>query len=500
MSGVTSFEPRTGAVAGKIAETTKEELARILEQARTAAPQLAASPPTERSAWLYGISEALEKHVDELVEIADRETALGVQRLTAEVARAAGQLRFYADVGCEGSFLDVTIDDATVTTPRLVRVNRPLGPVAVFGASNFPFAFGLLGNDTGSAIAAGCPVIAKAHPAHVLLSERLAELATEALCSAGAPVGTFAMVASHEAGVGLVKAEPVAAVAFTGSQSGGLTLWRIANERSKVIPVYAEMGTVNPVVVTRGAANDMPKVAKGFVGSFTLGAGQFCTKPGLLFVPSGYRAAEQVGDALLAAQPRPALLTQAIADSFTCGLSDLIEAGAEVIRSVPGAEAGWSVNASVLRVSTGSLRVGSRLLEECFGPVALVAEYDDAVVLRAALRELPGSLAASVITSGDDDPDAGEIIDQVSGSVGRVIVNDWPTGVAFTWAQQHGGPWPATSNPTATSVGAAALRRFVRPIAFQSVPDEWLPIPAQASNPWYLPRRVNGVLTLGWSV
>ena len=165
MSGTTSFEPRTGSVAGTIAETTKEALTRILEQARSAAPQLAASPPTERSAWLYAIAEALEQHVDELVEIADRETALGEQRLTGEVARAAGQLRFYADVAAEGSYLDVTIDDATVTSPRLVRINRPIGPVAVFGASNFPFAFGLLGNDTASAIAAGCPVIAKAHPA-----------------------------------------------------------------------------------------------------------------------------------------------------------------------------------------------------------------------------------------------------------------------------------------------------------------------------------------------
>jgi NADP-dependent aldehyde dehydrogenase len=497
MSGTTSFEPRTGSVAGTIAETTKEELTRILEQARSAAPQLAASPPTERSAWLYAIAEALEQHVDELVEIADRETALGEQRLTGEVGRTAGQLRFYADVAAEGSYLDVTIDDATVTSPRLVRVNRPVGPVAVFGASNFPFAFGLLGNDTASAIAAGCPVIAKAHPAHVLLCERLAELATTALASARAPDGTFAMVAGYEAGASLAQADVVAAVAFTGSQSGGLALWRMANDRSTVIPVYAEMATVNPVIVTRGAASDMVTVAAGFVGSFTLGAGQFCTKPGLLFAPRGSRAAELVGHALLAAQPRPVMLTQGIANAFNGGLGELIDAGAEVVRSVPGADAGWSVNATVLRVPINSLRVGSRFLEECFGPVALIAEYDNVAELRAALLELPGSLAASVIVDDDDDPDSGEIIDQISGSVGRVIVNDYPTGVAFAWAQQHGGPWPATSNPTATSVGAAALRRFVRPIAFQSVPDNRLPAEAQASNPWRLPRRINSVLTPG---
>jgi NADP-dependent aldehyde dehydrogenase len=497
MSGTTSFEPRTGSVAGTIAETTNEELTRILELARSAATLLAASPPTERSAWLQAVAEALEKPVAELVEIADRETALGAQRLTGEVARAAGQLRFYADVAAEGSYLDVTIDDATVTSPRLVRVNRPLGPVAVFGASNFPFAFGLLGNDTASAIASGCPVIAKAHPAHVLLCERLAELATTALASAPAPEGTFAMVAGYEAGASLVQADVVAAVAFTGSQIGGLALWRMANDRSTVIPVYAEMATVNPVIVTRGAASDMATVAAGFVGSFTLGAGQFCTKPGLLFAPRGSRAAELVGDALVAAQPRPVMLTQGIASAFNGGLGELIDAGAEVVRSVPGVDAGWSVSATVLRVPINSLRVGSRFLEECFGPVALIAEYDDVAELRAALLELPGSLAASVIVDDDDDPDSGEIIDLVSGSVGRVIVNDWPTGVAFTWAQQHGGPWPATSNPTATSVGAAALRRFVRPIAFQSVPDNRLPAEAQASNPWRLPRRINGTLAPG---
>jgi NADP-dependent aldehyde dehydrogenase len=305
------------------------------------------------------------------------------------------------------------------------------------------------------------------------------------------------MVAGYEAGASLAKADAIAAIAFTGSQSGGLALWRMANERSTVIPVYAEMATVNPVIVTRGAASDMATVAAGFVGSFTLGSGQFCTKPGLLFAPRGSNAADLVGDALVAAQPRPVMLTQGIANAFEGGLTELIDAGGEVVRSVPGADAGWSVNATVLRVPIGSLQVGSRFLEECFGPVALIAEYDDVADLRTALLELPGSLAASVIMGDDDDPDSGEIIAQVSGSVGRVIVNDWPTGVAFTWAQQHGGPWPATSNPMATSVGAAALRRFVRPIAFQSVPDNRLPAEAQTSNPWRLPRRINGLLTRG---
>ena len=220
----------------------------------------------------------------------------------------------------EGSFLAVTVDDATGTTPRLVRVNRPLGPVAVFGASNFPFAFSVLGNDTGAALAAGCPVVVKGHSAHIALTMRQAEIARAALAAAGAPEGTFDVVVGHDAGVGLVEAAEITAVAFTGSQSGGLALWRIANEREVVIPVYAEMGTVNPVVVTRDGAADMASVAAGFVGSFTMGHGQFCTKPGIMLAPVGSGAADAVAAALREAGPSPVMLTRSIAESVAGGI------------------------------------------------------------------------------------------------------------------------------------------------------------------------------------
>lgn len=497
MSMIASYHPRRPAIAPNTPDTTWAELAQILDQARIAAPTMAATAPRERQTWLYRVAAALVQHAEELVAIADHETHLGVERLTAEVGRTAAQLRFYGDVAREGSFLGVSIDERTATTPRLVRVNRPLGPVAVFGASNFPFAFGVLGNDTGSAIAAGCPVIVKGHPAHAQLSSRLAGLADDALTAEGAPSGTFALVNGFETGVDLVKADTVAAVAFTGSQSGGLALWRIANERKSVIPVFAEMGTVNPAIVTRRAAAHIARIAEGFVGSFTLGSGQFCTKPGILFAPRGCRAAQTVGDALTAADPRPTLLTQAIAAAFETGLTELIAAGAEVVRSVPAGVRGWSASATVLRAHIDALTGESRLLEECFGPVAVVVEYDDDAELEAALASLQGSLAASVF-AGDDDPDLGRIVAQVTASVGRVIVNEWPTGVAFTWAQQHGGPWPATTNPSATSVGAAALNRFVRPVAFQSAPEECLPPEARSANPWRLPCRLNGIPTPAW--
>jgi NADP-dependent aldehyde dehydrogenase len=492
---ITSYNPRTGQVNGTVEEIVPDEIRLVVERASDASSAMAAASPRQRSGWLHAVAAALVANTAELVELADVETALGYTRLASEVSRAAGQLRFYGDVAAEGSYLAATIDRATSTTPSLARVNQPLGPVAVFGASNFPFAFGVLGNDFGSAWAAGCPVVVKAHPAHPLLSGRLAGLARTALLGAGAPDGSLEMVVGYDAGVTLVRDEGVAALAFTGSQAAGLALWRIANERRTVIPTYAEMSTVNPVVVTRAAAaTRMEEIAEGFVGSFTLGSGQFCTKPGLLFAPAGAAAVEAIGRALRQASPEPVMLTAAIARSTAEGLEELRFAGARVVELVEASVEGWCAPAAVLEASIDALQDGSRLLEECFGAVAVVVEYSDLAEIVAAVDRLQGSLAASVFTADEDDPDAAAYLALLSPKVGRLCANDWPTGVAYTWAQQHGGPWPSTSASWATSVGAAALDRFVRPVAYQSLRDEWLPPALQAANPWNLSRRVNGVL------
>jgi NADP-dependent aldehyde dehydrogenase len=491
----TSFDPRTGDQVAAVDGTPPGEVTAAVRAAAVVAPIVADVAPTTRRAWLFAVAEGLEAHRDELVALADLETALGVERLTGELARAAAQLRFYGEVAVEGSYLGLTIDEATATVPRLVRVNQPLGPVAVFGASNFPFAFGVLGNDTAAALAAGCPVVVKAHPAHLSLSLRLARIAREALAGQGAPSGTFQVVVGLEAGGQLVGEPGIGAVAFTGSQAGGLALWRLANEREFPVPVFAEMGTINPVVVTRAAATDMAGVAAGYVGSFTLGAGQFCTKPGLLLAPAGTGAAAAVGAALVKAAPAPLMLTENIASSVISGLAALEAAGARPIERVDPTGPGWLAPAAVLEVSTGQLVPGSRLLEECFGAVGLVAEYSDDADLAATLGHLNGCLAASLFAA-NDDPDAVAYLNLLIPKVGRVAVNDWPTGVATTWAQQHGGPWPSTSRPEATSVGAAALTRFVRPVSFQSVPESWLPVAARKGNPWNLPRRQDGVLSV----
>jgi len=252
------------------------------------------------------------------------------------------------------------------------------------------------------------------------------------------------------------------------------------------------MGTVNPVVVTPLGALRLGEVARGFVGSFTLGSGQFCTKPGLLLVPAGHDAATVVGRELVTASPRPVMLTPAIADSVQRGTAELTAAGAQVVASVGATSDERSSHAAVLTAPLTALTAGSRLLEECFGAVVLVVEYDGPEELRQALSRLPGSLAAAVMAGGDDDPDVQWLLDALARTAGRVTVGDWPTGVAFTWAQHHGGPWPSTSSPASTSVGAAALARFVRPVTYQSAADTWLPPAGQTDNPWRLPRRVNG--------
>ncbi len=495
MSADTSYDARTGAVVEHIEVTTPSEVMAVLHAAAQAAPRIAATPPAQRREWLRALAGSLTEPsvIEELVAVTDRETALGDERLRGELARCANQLRFYGDVAIEGSYLGATIDHAAGLVPELRRMRVPLGPVAVLGASNFPFAFGLLGNDTASALAAGCPVVAKAHPAHPATSRRLGQLAEAALDAVGAPIGTLAVVSGLASGQQVVTAPETAAVAFTGSQRGGLALWRMANSRDVVIPVYSEMGTINPVVMSRSAASRASEIARGFVGSLMLGMGQFCTKPGLLLVPAGHGIPQQVSEALTAAQPAGWLLTQAIAESYRDGVAELQDAGAEVLAEVPALGPGWSVAPTVLLVMAGDLRPGSRLAEECFGPVGLVAEYASDDELREVLSGLQGALAGSVMTQGPDDPQTADLVSLIAPMVGRVAVDDWPTGVAFTWAQQHGGPWPATTSASATSVGAAALDRFTRPVTWQSVPDAALPPALKDDNPWRVPRRVDGV-------
>jgi NADP-dependent aldehyde dehydrogenase len=495
---IASFNPRTGEEVTSASETSSSDVRSICGRAADAAATLRDTSPAERRAWLNALADVLEKDRANLVAIADDETALGAARLEGELTKTIAQTRFYGDVAVEGSYLGLAIDDATDTTPAMVRMCQPIGTVAVFGASNFPFVLGALGHDTAAAIAAGCPVIAKAHRAHLGLSLRLAELARSAMTDAGAPEGVFDGVLGHDAGVELVRAPEVAAVAFTGSESGGLALWTIANERPIPIPVYAEMGTINPIIVTPRGVTAMDDIARGFVATFTSSAGQYCTKPGVLFAPEGSEALERVSAAFRAAAPSPVMLTASIARSVRTGIAEMQEAGATLVEESPYADIGYGAPAAVLEASVRDIAPDSRLLEECFGAVAVVCTYRTVEEVCEALRTLQASLVAAVFT-GDaaSDSDVAPIVDVLEDKVGRVVFNGWTTGAPHGWAQNHGGPWPATSNASGTSIGAAALDRFVRPVAFQSAADQWLPQAARDGNPWNVTRRVNGILHQG---
>jgi len=474
--------------------TTTAELDTITRTASLVAPMVAATTDIERALWLEAIADALDARVGELVALADEESSLGVPRLTGEVARTTAQLRLFASVVREGSYLDATIDHAdpaaTPPTPDLRRMMRPIGPVAVFSASNFPFAFSVAGGDTASALAVGCPVIVKAHPAHPRLSRLTAEIVTEALRRVDAPDGTFALVEGVEAGSALVTSPVVEAVGFTGSLHGGRALFDLAVARPKPIPFYGELGSLNPVLVTPSAVS--AELAAGLAASFTLGVGQFCTKPGIVFVPeaSGFDRllAEAVG------APRPAtMLSPSLATAFADGLA-LLQARATTL---VGAEQEPGSGTPVVLATTVAdiLASPDDLLVECFGPTTLLVRYGSVDEALDAIALIGGSLTAALHATDDDD--IAGLAESLARISGRVLFGGWPTGVAVTWAQQHGGPWPSTTSPGHTSVGAAAVRRWIRPVAYQAAPSAVLPLALRDDNPLGVPQRVDGVLRLG---
>ena len=494
----TSFDPRTGRAQAQVPHTTPNEVTAIIARAAAAAGELGRSDPERRLEWVYSVADALTEHFEELAELADRETALGVERLRGEIIKASESAKFYARVALEGSYLRLS----TETLPdgaRLSRWNVPVGPVAVFGASNFPFGFGCFGHDAASALSVGCPVVVKAHPAHPMLSQLLLRIVDRALQAAGAPAGSYGMVVGFDSGLQLVDDPRIRAVAFTGSQAGGMALVERGSRRG--VPVYAEMGTVNPVFVTPGAVRERDRIAGGFVSSFTLGAGQFCTKPGLLLAPAGHGFPGAIETETARVRPAP-LLTAGIAAHYDDRVAQLEKAAHAGRRAdgpvIDGSHDSFTAVPNVIRVAIDDLVPGSALLDECFGPVALVAEYSDTDQPLDVLARLQPSLAASVFTAegeGDTDPDGLAAVRVLLAQAGRVAVNAWPTGVATAWSQQHGGPWPATSRPEATSVGAAALGRFVRPVALQNADPQRFASVFGTTAP-VPPRRIDGVLAV----
>ncbi|MEU6086214.1 aldehyde dehydrogenase (NADP(+)) [Streptomyces sp. NPDC047085] len=502
---VWSVDPRTGKQREQVAvEATAQEVDAAVRAAHAARGALA--DRAVRSAFLRSAAAGLEAAKDGLIETADAETALGPVRLTGELARTAYQLRAFADIVDEGAFLDVVIDhpddSATPPVPDLRRYKVPLGVVAVYSASNFPFAFSVAGGDTASALAAGCPVVVKAHPDHPALSELVAKVLRRAAAGHGIPEGVVGLVHGFDAGVELIRHPLVAAAGFTGSVRGGRALFDAAAARPVPIPFHGELGSLNPVVVTEAAAAERAEaIGTGLAGSMTLGVGQFCVKPGLVLVPSG-----AAGDGLVKAltdavsdTEAGVLLDHRMRDNFVAGVAERAQLPEVESPVTPGAGGAHTVSPGFLTVPAAKLAEEGAydvLLEECFGPVTVVVRYEDEAEATTVLSRLPGNLSATVHLSAEEAAGEGrgaEILAELTPLAGRVVVNGWPTGVAVAPAQHHGGPYPATTS-TSTSVGGTAIERWLRPVAYQGAPEALLPKELRDDNPLGLPRRFNGVL------
>jgi NADP-dependent aldehyde dehydrogenase len=486
---VQGYDPRTGSPVGAaVPATSPEEVNRIASTAAATLPVWSGLPAARRAEVLDSLADALDKAIDDLVAMADKETALGETRLRGEVGRTTGQLRMFADIVRRGLHVDAVISPAAPGRPDVRRMAHPIGPVAVFSASNFPFAFSVAGGDTASALAVGCPVVVKAHEGHPHTSILVADALRAGFRAAGLPEDILGLVHGFEAGGALVRHPDIRAAGFTGSLRGGRALFDIASARPDPIPFYAELGSVNPVVVLPGAAQDRPDdIATEYAASLTLGAGQFCTNPGLVFVPDSTEILEAIGAAVADTTAGP-MLTQRMHDGYESAAADV---SLPVLSTGTAAEGAWSVTPQVWRVDLETFTSqADRLTSEIFGPAGLVITYSTVDSLVRALSALEGSLTASVHATDAESGTVATVAAALRPLAGRLIYNGWPTGVAVCWAMHHGGPWPATTAASHTSVGGTALRRWQTPTAYQNWPQALLPPELRDDNPLGVPQLI----------
>ena len=498
---ITTTNPATGTTTDTgIEATTDDQVAEITAVAASAFRVLRSSTRAWRAGLLRALADGLEADRATLTATASAETGLAASpRLDGELTRSAFQLRLFAEAIEEGGYLEATIDHAGDTPmgpgPDIRRMLVPIGPVAVFGSSNFPFAFSVAGGDTASALAAGNPVITKAHGSHPLTSKASFEALNNAALAYGAPVGTIGIVYGQKAGATLVADPAVAAVGFTGSLATGKILLAIIEQRERPVPFYGELSSLNPLIITEGAvAARVDAIADGLFTSFTGSAGQLCTKPGIAFIP---RSATALVDAIVAkaqlAAPQP-LLNSRIHDAFGDIRGRLIDEGkaSSLVEPLSGGD-GFTLSPAVLSID--SSEVTSAVTEEAFGPLLVIALYDTVDEVTTALSAVPDSLTATVHAEDSEWEALAPVVTDLEDRVGRVVFNGFPTGVRVSWGQHHGGPWPATNSPH-TSVGVSAIRRFLRPLAWQGAPAELLPVELR-DDFLVIPRRIDGVLVLG---
>ena len=477
---IQSIDPKTGdKLSAEIQDSTFDEISQIIEQSQSAFEIWSEVSTDDRAKVLEAIASALDENVNELAQLADQETALGLPRLVGEVARTTFQLRLFASELKKKELLKEDLDEKIEGAPpqgrpQLQRSWVALGPVAVFGASNFPFAFGELGGDTASALAAGCTVVVKEHPAHPQLAQKVIALARNAIKNSGFNENILQSVRGFQSGSELVKHPLIKACGFTGSQTAGRALFDLSVAREVPIPFYGELGSINPVFVTENAAKERgAEIAAGFVASFTLGAGQFCTKPSLILVPE---SANFEAEALKAIDPESfsTLLTPDIQKKFLKDVALVTSKNGVKTLLEPKAKAdGFGVSIGLMSVALKDfLENLHEISHECFGPVALVVTYRQEAELISVAAQLEGALVTTFHAEIEKDQDLLKKLTKIAKHrSGRLVMNGWPTGVAVTRAQHHGGPYPASTNVLFTSVGSYSMMRFVRPVTYQDYPS-----------------------------
>jgi NADP-dependent aldehyde dehydrogenase len=507
--GDTTFEavdPSTGGALGpRFHEARESDVADACRLAGEAFPVFSELAPDERARFLETVAERIEALGDALIVRAMAETGLPRARLEGERARTIGQLKLFASVVREGAWMDVTIDHAMpervpLPRPDLRRRNLAIGPVAVFGASNFPLAFSVAGGDTAAAFAAGCPVVIKGHPAHPGTGEWVALAVREAVRQCGLPAGVFSYLPgiAQKLGGALVADPHIKAVAFTGSRAGGVALMKIAAARPEPIPVYAEMSSINPVILFPVAAERYgSELGKAYVASLTLGAGQFCTNPGLLIAVEGFALDAFVASAAAALSQAPAqqMLTPGIHANFQRGVEAL--ASHASVKTVARGLAGDGANrgqSALFTSAASAFAADPKLAHEVFGASSIVVRARDLDDVARVVEGLEGQLTATLLFDESEAERVAPLIPLLARKAGRILANGWPTGVEVCHAMVHGGPFPATSDGRTTSVGALAIDRFLRPVCYQNLPDRLLPPALRESNPYNLTRRIDGVV------
>jgi len=478
-------------------------ISKITQQAAIAFEQYSITTPLQRAIFLETIANNIEALGDTLLEQANKETNLPLPRLTGERGRTCFQLRMFATMLKEGNYVEASIDTAIPTKtppkPDIRLMMHPLGPVVVFGASNFPFAYSTAGGDTASALAAGCPVIVKAHPGHLATSTLVASAIQEAAATTNMPAHVFQHVTAtdFETGKSLVQADEITAVGFTGSRTGGRALLDYASSRKNPIPVFSEMGSVNLVVLLEDAlVNNAPSIAKNYAGSITLGMGQFCTNPGILIGVKS-EALTNFKNTLAAEMnviaPSPMLHEGIQAAYFKNSTHALSQKGITCLTTnTPTSDSGFPVLTSV---EAATFLSNPNLAEEVFGPYSILIECSSIEQLKEVWKSVQGQISTTIMGSDLDFAKHPELLNLSLSIAGRVLINGVPTGVEVCDSMVHGGPYPATTDSRFTAVGVNAVKRWLRPISFQNWPMHLLPLALQNNNPLNIWRKVDGQLT-----